>query len=232
MSDKKKQESPLNNLLINILIPTVILSKFSDEEYLGPTLGLIVAVGIPVLYGIYDYIKTRKVNFFSVMGFVSVLLTGTVGLLELPKEYIAIKEAAIPFIIGLVVLISMKTKFPLVEKLLYNPTLIRVDKINASLEEQGNESIFKKKLNHATILLAFSFFLSAALNFILAKVLIVSDPGTVAFNEELGQMTAWSFVVIAIPSTLVMFAALWYLIKAIKQCTGLEMEEVLVGVKQ
>ncbi|MDP3449658.1 MAG: beta-galactosidase, partial [Anaerolineaceae bacterium] len=48
----------------------------------------------------------------------SVMLTGGISLLELDPQYIAIKEAAIPGIIGLAVLGSQYTRFPLVRTLI------------------------------------------------------------------------------------------------------------------
>jgi hypothetical protein len=57
--------------------------------------------------------------------------------------------------------------------------------------------------------------------------LVVSPAGTEAFNQELGKLTALSYPVIALPSTLVMVVALWYLVKQLRQITGLSFEEML-----
>ncbi|MEH0154151.1 VC0807 family protein [Limibacter armeniacum] len=227
-----KKESPFMNLVVNILIPAIILSKFSDEGSLGPEKGLIVALAFPVCYGIYDFATNKKVNFVAILGFISVLLTGAIGLFQLPKEWVAIKEAAVPLLIGLVIIISIFTPYPLVEKMLYNDQLLKVDLINNLLDKNGTRELFRKKLVVTSWLLGLSFFLSAILNFVLAEVLIKSEPGSVAFNEELGQMTALSWPVIVLPAMLVMALALWYLVKSIKLCTGLGMQEVLQGVEE
>ncbi|MGB2256241.1 MAG: VC0807 family protein, partial [Spongiibacter marinus] len=97
----KPRHSAVTNLLFNIVIPTLILTKFSGEEDLGPSLSIIIALAFPVSFGAWDYIKTRRTNIFSILGFVSILLTGGISLLELDPQYIAIKEAAIPGLIGL-----------------------------------------------------------------------------------------------------------------------------------
>ncbi|MEN7549245.1 VC0807 family protein [Rapidithrix thailandica] len=221
-----RSENPLMNLIVNIVIPSVVLMKFSGEEYLGPTRGLVIALAFPLVYGIVDFVKSKKVNFISILGFVSVLFTGVVGLMELDAHLIAIKEAAIPLIIGLAIIISLKTPFPLVRKLIYNDKILDVAKISTNLEERGNSVAFEKKLVLASYLLAGSFFLSAVLNYVLARIILVSDPGTVAFNEELGKMTAYSFPVIALPSTLIMLLILWFLINRIKRLTGLELQDI------
>jgi len=59
-------------------------------------------------------------------------------------------------------------------------------------------------------------------------VILVSAPGTEAFNAELGKMNALSIPVIAIPATIVMMFALFYLFKQIKKLTQLELEDILI----
>ena len=76
-------------------------------------------------------------------------------------------------------------------------------------------------------LLAASFLVSAILNFALAKILIQSPSGTAEFNAELGKMTALSFPVIALPSTIIMLVALFYIMARLKKLTHLEVEELL-----
>ena len=59
MENQKK--SPLTELLINIVLPTLILNK--GGEYLGEngsTKALILATLFPVIYAIYDYLKLKK----------------------------------------------------------------------------------------------------------------------------------------------------------------------------
>ena len=56
---------------------------------------------------------------------------------------------------------------------------------------------------------------------------MVSPAGTAAFNEELGTLTALSYPMIALPSTAVMFLAIYYVFKKITKLTGLKFEEIL-----
>jgi len=241
-----KKESMLMNLLLNIVIPTLILMKGSENAWVletltgisagagafyeahGIKLAIIVALAFPIIYGIHDFKRAQKVNVFSALGVFSILLTGGISLLELDPQYIAIKEAAIPGILGLVTVASLKTRFPLVKTFLYNDKILRVDRISAALKERQSEVAFEQSLKVASWLVAGSFFLSSFLNYALAKWIIVSPAGTAAFNEELGKMTALSFPVISIPATIVMMAALFYLFRSIKKLTGLTLEEVIV----
>lgn len=226
-STPAKKESFFANLLMNIVIPTLILTKLSDDEYLGSTWALIVALAFPLAYGLRDFIATRKVNVFSALGIVSVLLTGGFSLMQLPPQYFAIKEAAIPGILGVICLISIKTRYPLVKIFIYNDKVLKIDKVNAALDHYGNRAKFERTLTKASQLIAASFFLSSFLNYVLAKLILVSQPGTAEFNAELGKMTALSYPVIALPMMIIMMGTLFYVFRSIKTLTHLTLEEVV-----
>ncbi|WP_096087741.1 VC0807 family protein [Agaribacterium haliotis] len=221
-----KKESLLLNLLLNIIIPTLILTKFSGEDQLGPKLSIVVALAFPIVYGVADFFRERKINFFSALGVISVFLTGGISLLELPPQYIAIKEAAIPALIGIATLISTYTPYPLVKVFLYNDKVLHTQRIAEQLKKRETEAEFESCLVKASYIVAASFFLSSVLNYVLAKMVVVSAPGTEAFAEELGKMTAYSYVVIVVPSIAVMLGAMIYLFKRITRLTGLELEDV------
>lgn len=222
-----KRENLLLNLVFNIVIPTLILTKFSGDSQLGPQLGIVVALAFPIVYGVKDYFRLHKINFFSALGVFSVLMTGGMSLLEIDPKYIAIKEAAIPAAFGIATLISLKTKYPLVRIFLFNDMVMKTEVVHQALKQRGAEAAFDRALVVASAMLAGSFFLSSALNYILARIVLVSAPGTEAFNAELGKMTALSFPVIALPAMLVMMAALFYLFRQIKLLTQLELEDIL-----
>ena len=230
----KQKENPWVSLIFNIVIPVLILSKFSTiagnffpDKEISPALGLIIALAFPVCYFIYEYVKTRQTSFIAILGFVSIFLTGIIGVFELPSEWIAYKEASVPFLIGVAILISLKTPYPLVKKLLYNDEFIDVEKVEKILEEKNSKEQFEKVLVNSTYILALSFLVSTVLNFALAKYLIHSPSGTEAFNQELSKMTSLSYLVIALPSTIVMMVALYYLTQNVKKITGLTFEEML-----
>lgn len=214
----------LANLAFNIVIPVLILTKFSTENYLGPVLGLICALIFPIGFGVWELVKSGKLNFFSIVGIISVLLTGGMSLLQLPPAYIAIKEAAVPGIIGVLVLFSGGTRFPLVKTILNNMQLLNLPLLQEKLAERQQEQAYEKTLDVANKIIAASFFFSSTLNYLLAKWVLVSDPGTPAYNEELGRMTALSYPVIAIPSTLLMMGAVWFVFSRIPKLTGQDLE--------
>jgi hypothetical protein len=221
-----KKENLLVNLVFNILIPTLILSKLSTEARLGPVGGLVFALVFPLGYGVWDFMARRKANFISILGFISVLLTGGLGLLQVGGFGFAIKEAGVPAVIGVAVLASLKSKTPLVRTMLYNDQVIDVPRVDRALDEQGNRFAFERLLVHSSYLLALSFLISAVLNFVLAIYLLKSPPGTAEFNAELAKMHILSWPVIVVPSMAMMVFVLWRLLGGIKRITGLELEAI------
>ena len=73
----------LVNLGFNVLVPTLILTKLSGDEYLGTTWGVVIALLFPIVYGLRDFQQRGKINFFSGLGVFSVFMTGGISLLEL-----------------------------------------------------------------------------------------------------------------------------------------------------
>ena len=103
-----KKENTFLNLGFNILIPILILNK--GDAWFGDALSslfentavavLLIAITFPIAYFIYDLVTRKKYNFISILGLISVLLTGGIGILEIPTQWFAVKEAAIPAIIA------------------------------------------------------------------------------------------------------------------------------------
>jgi hypothetical protein len=221
-----KQENLLLNLICNLVLPALVLSKLSTPERLGPVCGLVIALAFPLAYGAWDYIARRQANFISIIGFISVLLTGGLGLLHMDGLWFAVKEAAVPTVIGIAVLVSLKTKKPLVHTMLYNPQVIDVPRVDAALDQRKNRHGFDRLLVTSSYLLTISFLLSAVLNFVLARYLLKSPSGTPAFNAELAKMHLLSWPVIVLPSLAMTLFALWRLLAGLKNLTGLNMDEI------
>jgi hypothetical protein len=223
---RPKAENLLLNLVCNVAVPTAILSWMSGDRWLGPKWGLLVALAFPVGYGLHDFVVRRRWNFISIIGFASVLMSGGFGLMKVGGLWFAVKDAAIPTVIGLAVLASARAKTPLVNELLYNPQVIDVEKEDAALAARGTQPAFAGLLRRATGLLSLAFFISAALNYALARHLLRSPPGTEAFNGELAKMHLVSWPVIVLPSMAMMLFVLWRLLGGIRALTGLELDAI------
>ncbi len=223
---ENKPSGFFSQLLFNIIVPVIILTRFSGEEHLGPNLGVALALAFPLGFGLWELKKIGKFSFISILGIVSVLLTGGISLLELDVKYIAIKEALVPGLIAIAIFISQHTKYPLLKTMLFNQNTLDVARIEKALAEKGNLEKLPKIQATASNILGGSFLFSSTMNYILAKMIVVSPTGTEAFNNELGRMTALSYPVIAIPSMILFFVALYYLLHSIKKLSGLSLEEM------
>lgn len=219
---------PMVDLVVSVILPSLILMKLSGDDALGVSGGLVAALAFPLGWGIFELVKYKKFNFIALLGLVSVLMTGSIGLFELDNKWLAIKEAAIPAIIGIAVLVSTFTPYPLIRALLFNSSVMDTEIIKQKLEENKSTEMFEKKLMNATYFISGSFAFSATMNYVLAKWIVTSPAGTEAFNEELGQMTLYSYPMIAIPSMIMMMAIFYYLWRSINKATGLKLEDLLI----
>jgi intracellular septation protein A len=230
-SPRTHKPRPMVDLVVSIILPSFILMKLSGDDDLGASGGLITALAFPLAWGLFELIRYKKFNFIALLGLVSILLTGGIGLFELDTKWLAIKEAAIPTLIGIAVLVSTFTPYPLVKTLLFKPEIMDVEKIKLKLEAHNCTAAFETRLLKATYLIAGSFAFSATMNYILAKWIVISPAGTPAFNEELGRLTLYSYPMIALPSMIMMMGIFYYLWRTIHDLTGLKLEEVLVTTK-
>lgn len=223
----QRKPNTLLDLFLSIILPSIVLMQLSGEDRLGPVAALIVALAFPIGLGLYELIRHGSKNYIALLGLISTLLTGGIGLLELDPKWLAVKEAAIPAILGIVVFVSAKIGFPLVKTFLYNPAILNIEKISSLLQEKGNTEKFEHRLSNANSLFGGTFFFSAVMNYFLATWIVTSPAGSTEFNEELGRLTLMSYPMIALPSMVMMMAILYLLIRSIKSLTGLTLEEAL-----
>lgn len=224
---KDAKPNPLLEIGITVLLPAFILMKLSSPERLGSLGALLLALAFPLAWGAWDGIRRRKLNWLSVLGVVSTLLTGGIGLLALDAQWLAVKEAAVPSLIGVAVLASTWTKSPLIRVLVFNAQLFDVDKVHRALEERNNTAAFEQRLRQGTGLLAGTFFFSAVANYVLARWIVHAPAGSEAFNEELGRLTLLSYPIIAVPSMLMMMGLMFWLARGAKALTGLDLGDML-----
>ncbi len=230
----QKKENVWLNLGFNIVAPSLILVKgkkiFESILPVSDNLDVIVfvsALAFPLVYGVYDLLRRRKWNIFSVIGLLSVVLTGGIGLMKLSRECMILKETIVPLVLGGAVLATALTKKPLAKMIMLNEDIVDVKKIDDALDARGTRAEYDSALKTATYWVSASFLLSAILNFVLASYIFKSEVGTEAFNEEVGTMTALSFPVIAVPTTIMFIFAMYKFFGALSKNTGLSLEEIM-----
>lgn len=218
-------ENPFVNVAFNILVPALLLTYLP----LDPIITLVIALSFPIGYGIYDFVARKELNFLSAIGFISVLLTGGIGLLSLDARWIAIKEAAVPLTIAIVTIISAQTKDPLVKALLFTDSFLDTRKIAARVEANDAHRAFDRTFRFASYLLALSFLFSTVVNYIIARIIVTAPSGTTLFNEQIGRMTMIGFGAIALPMLVFMVLIGLFIVRRLERITQLSFEELLVS---
>lgn len=252
---KSTQEHPLANILINVIVPVLILSYLSKDPelqaklgkiarpwHIGPLKAMILALALPLGYGAWHFIKTRKGNFFSVLGLISVLLSGGLTVYLWNKDgtvkpnagiLFGIKEALIPLVLGIAILTSHRTASPLIRVFLYNDSIFDIPKIETRVAEISGRNEYDTILLGATRLFAASFFLSSLMNLGLAQWFFRGFDATAVdalekYNAIIASVTGWGFAVIGVPILVFLFFTLRRLLKGLEKLTGMTDDELML----
>jgi len=234
MTTTKNQNNSFSNILINILIPVFILNK-GAKLHLTPQNAVLLALSFPLFYGLYSLIKEKKINFISLLGLINIIASGTLTLLALGGIWFALKEAIFPLLIGIFVYVSSYGSTPFFETLFLNPAAFQVEKIQKIISEKNAQNEFKELIIHSTRWLSMSFLMSALLNFVLAVYIFTPIDESLKIevrqellNQQLSQMTLYSFIVILAPSIVFLGGILYFAFNKLKKMTGLNTDELFV----
>lgn len=252
---KTTKDHPLANILINVIVPVLVLSYLSKDPelqvrlgkvarpwHIGPLWAMIIALALPLGYGVWFYLKTRKGNFFSALGLISVLLSGGLTLYLWNKDgtvkpnagiLFGLKEALIPLVLGVAILTSHRSATPLIRVFLYNDTIFDIPKIENRIAEISAQAGYAKLLLGATKLFATSFFLSSLMNLGLAQWFFRGFDATAVdaletYNAIIAKLTGWGFAVIGVPILIFLFFTLHRLLKGLGKLTGFKDDELML----
>lgn len=240
-----KPDNSLVDILVNVIAPVMILSHMSKEDgkfwHLGPVTAMCIALALPLGFGIWHFIKNKKVNMFSFIGLIAILLTGLITIYLFydkgSRQYVGIifgiKEAIVPLVLGTLFLFTHKSKSPLLKTFLYNDSLFDVKRIEKSVEEKSAESNYQQLLWHCSLIMFGSFCLSAAANLSLSLYFFngldaALENWKVEYNEIVGKITGYGFLVIGLPFFFVMAFILYFILKRLRAITGLDNQEILL----
>lgn len=249
------QEHPLANILINVVVPSMVLTLLSKDPtlqeklgkaakiwHLGPVPAIIIALALPIGYGIWFFLKYRKLNLYSNLGLISVILTGALTFYLWNKDgtvkphaglFFGIKEGLIAFMLGAAILWSGRTATPVIRMFLLNDSVFDIPRLEAKVDELAVRPSYDRIVRGANRFFAMSFFLSAVLNVGLALWLFRNfDENAVnaleAYNEIVGKNTGWGFLVIGAPLVGITFLMLLRLLRDLRHLTGLTDKELLL----
>lgn len=227
-SPTSDQPHPLMDLMLTVILPSVVLESLSKPDRLGPAWALVVALLMPLGFGIWCVVKRRGLNFFSILGLAAVLVTGGLGLLNLSAVWFAAKEAAFPVFLGLAFPLSFAWGRPLVSELLLNPQVINQPLLHSRLESAEKQGAFRRLLKQASWALTGTMMLSAVANAALVLYYLEgTEPGTEAYTQAIGRQNWVGFVVIGVPMLAVTMGLLLWLLGRLQALTGLERDDLM-----
>ncbi len=236
MTKTTQPENPFVSIAINIVLPSVILSK--GNAYLSPVWVLVIALLLPLTYGVWDYISRKHKNYVSLLGLVNTLVTGGLALMGAEGAWFAIKEASLPLLLGILVLGSSWTKKTAAEMLFCNPQVMNMEQINQALSERGQTLAYSQLLKQTSIWLSFSFFISALANFLLARFIfspialeLESTVREQTLNEQIARMNWMGFIVIAGPLTVFSGVLVYRFLSRLANLTGKPITGLLTANK-
>lgn len=216
--------------LFTIVIPIAILLTLSDADRLGAIPALLLSLALPLGYGLWELARSSRVDVTAAISIVSLLFTGLIGLLELPPEWFALKEAAIPLLFSVLIAGSAGARYPLV-RLLFDQVVER-ETATRAIASRGTEGAYGRLIARTSWLWAGTMALSGIMRYVLATVVVTSTPGSAAFNRELGTMSALRLPTVTLVTLVLMIATTTYLVRGTSRLTGLTPSQFFRGGKR
>ncbi|OUX31055.1 MAG: hypothetical protein CBE24_05730 [bacterium TMED264] len=248
MTSKKKYktEKPLHSALFNILFPVLILKNGNKwlDKYLGdtesfqkwmdyldyPSLVFAISLVFPLAYFIYDFISRKNINVISILGFINILLTGGIGIFGskfgLTKNWFILKEGLLPLVIGFLLFLMSIFKKKSFHNIFLNELMFQTDKIKNAIGD-NLKSEFDRVLQVTGYYFICGFIISSIIQFFLASIIVVSNPGDPSFNAEVSTMTWVSYIAVLLPTMIILAKGFMGLISGIEKLTGMKKEEFL-----
>lgn len=256
------QQTPTNSrssligIFINILLPVLILDYCSAGSinplerapdasfwHIGPLWALVLALSLPLVYGVRSLLVTRRFDLMSGVGMAGVLLTGVISLFVIGPEgrihsatpwLFAGKEALIPLILAAAVIVSRSTSAPLLNMFIYTPELFDIGRIERSVTDKGCEQDYQRLLAQSSWILAGTLVASSIGNFFLSLAFMSSvmrqpeSEQQVAYNMAIGSITWWGFLIIGVPILAALVFIMTNLVRRLGLLTGLSRDELLL----
>jgi hypothetical protein len=114
----------------------------------------------------------------------------------------------------------------LIRALLYNDQVLDTHRIGLALVERNTVAGFDALLRWASWVMAATFIGSGAINFVLARWIVVAPPGSSEQTAQIGKLHWIEWPIVTLPMMVVMMFALFRLIKGLEALTGLKNDEL------
>lgn len=256
MSGPPPKTNPWLVIILNVLAPVLILDHCSGGAInplhrmegqhfweIGPLWAMVVALMLPIGYGIRSLIVQKRFELMSAVGMTGVVLTGVISLFVIGTDgqvhsatpwLFAGKEALIPLFLASAIVVSAKTSTPLLNTFIYNPDIFDIKRIEAAIAQHNKEEAYASLLSRSTWILAGTLVLSSAANFVLSLNFmspVLRAPVAeqqLEYNLAISRITWWGFLIIGVPLLAALIIILFHLIRQLRSITKLSRDEILL----
>lgn len=223
----KSNPNPLAELALTVVAPSLVMDYLSEPARLGPYWALVVGMLFPLAFGIWCWVHHSGWNALSGLGLITVLLSGGLGLLKLDAFWFAVKESAMPVILGLAFPLSHRWGKPLINALVMQPHILNQRAIQSALDEPAKQVAYDATLLQASWQLGVGMVLSAVANFFLALWLLAGkEPGTPSFVKGVGTLNWASTLVVGAMLVIIMLVVMVAFLRKIQAITGLDKDDI------
>lgn len=246
----------MTSILLNIVLPVLILDYCSKGNInplerlagqklweIGPLWAMIIALALPIGYGLKTIIVHKKFDLLSGVGIGGVVLTGVISMFVIGQGgsihqatpwLFSIKEALIPLVLATAVLVSASTPNPLINTFIYTPELFDIKRIEQAISARDKEREYRRLLKQSTWILTGSLIGSSIGNFFLALsfmspvILFPANQQQVEYNIAIGRITWWGFLIIGVPLLIALLIILTRMVKVLVKLTDIPKAKILL----
>lgn len=238
----------LINVLLSVLAPVLILEKCSGSGGAwydwGTVWALVVALSLPIGCGVYSVVSQRRVEPLAVFGLLGTLLTGVVSMYansgsgeairpDTPWWY-AGKELMVATMLAGAVLVTARGRSSLLRAFVYSEALYDIPLIEQKVQELGCTDDYRRLELQGSRLMAASLLGSGLANFglslyfLLPVLQLPAADQALAYNQAVGGMHWWGFVVIGVPLMATLVAVMRFLARRLQALTGLPADRIFL----
>ncbi len=225
MPKKKSGSQQLLQIFINFVLPIFVLTRLSSEAALGATRALLLALSFPILYELFNVYKNRKISIISIIAIGGIIVTGSLSLLNLSVELLALRRAVPYVFVAVVILGSHYLKKPLITKAIEQ--VFNMELVYSAAKKQKTIIKLQKVITTVSYFSAALFVCIALTSYFATRIVVTSATNTEAFNQEYAQLRIISFPALMVPLFLGIIIIIWFLVHNLEKVTGLDSEKFI-----
>lgn len=222
------------DLVFTLLIPIMILSpnilgsglSVAEQVFGGGTGGniraYVLAALIPVAYVLWDLGVNRNVSPVALIGGAGAIFSGALAFWYVDGFWYAIKDSARSYLTGILFLISAATSVPLFRVFLDAASIGEKAEDRAATQQAMRDPAVHRGLVLGTVVFSVVDLIGGVVNSVVNYARVTAKFGTDDFNAQIAAVNAVMRVPGLVISLVGVFAAIWFVQRAVKVRFGPE----------